>query len=84
MTEHLQLAGTYGTNNTTVVTTFISDANVGRAPSLLEHREAGVGLNYWFTPNMVVKTSYHQVTGNRFSHPDPATRLRAISQGGCS
>lgn len=82
LTEHVQLAGTYGVNNTTVVKTFISEANVNRAPSLLEHREAGVGLNYWFTPNMVVKTSYHQVTGNRFSHPDPTTRLRAISQGG--
>ncbi len=28
------------------------------------------GLNYWFSPNLVVKTAYHYIEGNRFAHPD--------------
>jgi opacity protein-like surface antigen len=44
--------------------------------ALLRHREAAVGVNYWFTPDLVVKASYHLVDGNRFAYaPDqtPAT-----------
>jgi hypothetical protein len=47
----------------------------GSSP-LTRHREAAVGVNYWFTPDLVVKASYHLVDGNRFAYaPDqtPAT-----------
>ena len=42
--------------------------------------EMGAGINYWFTPNFVLKTSVHWVDGNRFAFPDPV-RLRAIALG---
>lgn len=34
-----------------------------------EHADYAVGLNYWFSPNFVIKTGYHYVRGNRFSVP---------------
>lgn len=37
--------------------------------SLMEHRELGLGLNYWFSDGLVLKLSYHRVDGNRFAHP---------------
>ncbi|MCI5159535.1 MAG: hypothetical protein D3906_14105, partial [Candidatus Electrothrix sp. AUS1_2] len=36
---------------------------------LREHKELVLGLNYWFTPRLAVKTSYHQVQGNRVTVP---------------
>jgi hypothetical protein len=39
-------------------------------PSLLRHREAALGLNYWFTRDFVVRASAHVADGNRFSLPD--------------
>lgn len=40
-------------------------------PSLSEHKEFAFGLNYWFTPGMVIKLSYHRVDGNLFTiNPD--------------
>lgn len=47
------------------------------APSLGRHRESVAGLNYWFTPGMVLKLDVHRVDGNRFSLPDPEA-LRAV------
>ncbi len=38
--------------------------------SLLRHREAAVGVNYWFTRDFVVRASAHIADGNRFSLPD--------------
>lgn len=40
---------------------------------LQRHLEAALGLNYWFTPALVVKGSLHQVVGNRFVFPAGAT-----------
>jgi hypothetical protein len=42
----------------------------GGSPSLLRHREAALGLNYWFTRDFVVKASVHAIDGNRFTLPD--------------
>jgi hypothetical protein len=67
-----QVAGLYSTSKTS-----LDGIDVSRAPSLLDHEEWGLGLNYWFAPNFVVKASYHAVEGNRFASPDP-TRLRAV------
>jgi hypothetical protein len=36
-------------------------------PSFLKHREVGLGVNYWFTPDFVLKSSYFFVSGNRFT-----------------
>lgn len=33
----------------------------------LRHEEAAVGLNYWFSPDFVIKAAYHLVDGNRFA-----------------
>jgi len=38
--------------------------------SLLRHREAAVGINYWFTRDFVVRVSGHLADGNRFSLTD--------------
>ena len=40
---------------------------------LLDHREAALALDYWFTPTLVVKASAHRIVGNRFVYPDGAT-----------
>jgi len=79
LTEHWQLAGTYGRHYVDPTVTYISAANQALGASLLDHVETGAGLNYWLTRNFVVKTSYHHVTGNRLSHPDanPVERLRS-------
>jgi hypothetical protein len=44
----------------------------------LGHHETALGLSYWPSPNLVFKTSYHRVEGNRYavpalSAPDGAT-----------
>lgn len=44
----------------------------GVPASLLRHREAALGLNYWFTRDFVVKASVHAVDGNRFTLPNNA------------
>ncbi len=38
--------------------------------SLLEHTEWSLGANWWFSPNFVVKLSYHIVDGLRFAVPE--------------
>jgi hypothetical protein len=38
-------------------------------PSLLRHREAALGVNYWATPELVFKVSAHEIAGNRFAVP---------------
>ena len=38
-------------------------------PSTVEHEEWAFGLNYWFTPNFVLKFSYHMVNGNLYAKP---------------
>ena len=37
--------------------------------SLLEHRELAGGVNYFFSPNFVMKASVHHTTGNHFAQP---------------
>ncbi len=39
----------------------------GTSPSL-RHREAALGLNYWFAPEFVLKAEVHLVDGNRFAY----------------
>jgi hypothetical protein len=56
-------------------------ADVSAAPSLQHHREAAVGLNYWISRELVIKTEFHLVNGNRFAMPH-AEDLRAIVAAG--
>ena len=50
--------------------TELHELDTSSAPSLLTHRDYGIGLNYWFQPEFVVKFGYHIVDGNRFAIPD--------------
>jgi len=50
--------------------TELPEIDSSSAPSLLKHRDLGIGLNYWFQPEFVVKFAYHIVDGNRFAFPD--------------
>jgi hypothetical protein len=79
VTQNWQVAGLWSTLRTTLIgaNQAALDANIARAPGLLDHDERGAGLNYWFTPNFVLKTSMHWVDGNRFATPDP-TRVRSL------
>lgn len=48
----------------------LSIFDVSEAPSLIEHKNFAMGLNYWFTSGLVLKLSYHTVDGNRFAMPE--------------
>lgn len=57
----------------------------GASGPYLRHREAALGLNYWFTPDFVIKASAHLVDGNRFAYapvtgavPDETTQLYVL------
>ena len=65
--EHLQLAVRYDFAELTLEGERAKA--VEETPSLTEHSEVGVALNYWFNSQFVLKASYHYVKGNRFSHP---------------
>jgi hypothetical protein len=47
--------------------------SIAVSSSLLHHREGALGLNYWFTPALVLKASVHQIVGNRFAYTEGAT-----------
>ena len=49
--------------------------------SLLEHREGALGLNYWVNPNLVFKSSYHLVRGNRLAAPHEDELVAAMADG---
>jgi hypothetical protein len=46
-------------------------------PQLLEHREAALGVSYWFSPNFVVRGSYQRTEGNRFAFPETSDEVKA-------
>jgi hypothetical protein len=49
---------------------------------ILHHEDVAVGLNYWFSPDFVLRLDYHQVSGNRFAFPgDPERILQAVTSG---
>jgi hypothetical protein len=76
VTDSWQIAGLYSMQRTT-----LPGVDVSQAPTLLDHDEWGAGLNYWFSPNLAVKTSYHFVDGNRFAAPDQPLIRRAVALG---
>ncbi len=74
--SHWQAAVQYGD-----LTTSLAGISAAIAPSLLDHREIALGLNYWFSPAFVLKLSYHDVDGNRFAAPEPTDLSAAVSSG---
>jgi len=75
--SHWQLAGQYGN-----LTTAVHEAPDPTVPSLLDHEEVVVGLNYWFNPSFVLKVDYHRVEGNRFAAPDVEDFVEVVESGG--
>ncbi len=53
----------------------------GELADLLEHDELGLGVNYWFSDNLVVKLNYLRIRGNLLAHP-PADELQEIIDAG--
>lgn len=74
--EHWQVAGQYNRLRTTIF-----GVTNPPEPSFLIHREAAIGLNYWSSPKLVLKTSFHQVNGNRFAGPSPETYAQLVEAG---
>jgi hypothetical protein len=71
--EHLQVVGK-------VEATKLDWPGFEGPRSLLRHREAAVGINYWFTRDFVVKASAHLADGNRFSLPDNDDAFRETTR----
>lgn len=46
------------------------DDDEGVEDELLDHQDLGFAVNYFFSPNMVLKLAWHNVDGNRFTSPD--------------
>jgi hypothetical protein len=61
ITRNLQAAAKYEASETT-----LDGIDLGEDDSLLEHRGWALGLNWWFSNNLVVKLSYQRVDGLRF------------------
>lgn len=51
-------------------------------PQLLEHREAALGVSYWFSPSFVVRGSYQRTEGNRFAFPETSDQVKAALASG--
>ncbi|MEP6729307.1 MAG: hypothetical protein ABJE10_01650 [bacterium] len=50
-------------------------------PSLQEHDEVALGLNYWWSRELVLKLDLHSIDGNRFSLPHPELLTSTIAAG---
>jgi hypothetical protein len=51
------------------------------ASPFLYHRGIGLGLNYWFSPGLVAKTSIQEIEGNRLAFPTLLADALATSTG---
>lgn len=49
--------------------------------SLDHHEEITLGLNYWFSSNLVIKVAFHRVDGNAFVHPEGRELVELIETG---
>ena len=66
LTNHWQLAALYDTQDWDIKDPLYQLA-LKKRPSLMEHEEWAFGLNYWFSPDFVIKFSYHLINGNVFA-----------------
>ncbi|MCI5223864.1 MAG: hypothetical protein D3924_14625 [Candidatus Electrothrix sp. AR4] len=79
-TEHWQAAVRYEHNT---IDEFSDQGFLYDFDSLREHKELVLGLNYWFTPRMAVKASYHMVQGNGLTgSADDNDYMDALNEGG--
>lgn len=73
--EHWQLAARWDQLDVTLPGT-----NLSRLPKIfpqvLEHREASLGVSYWFTEGFVVRGSFHRTDGNRFAFPETGDQVK--------
>jgi hypothetical protein len=76
VTEHWQVAGQYDH-----LTSSLFGISKPSESSFLIHREAALGLNYWFSPRIVLKASLHEVNGNRFAAPVPERYAQLVANG---
>ena len=52
------------------------------ASQFFESQDIGFGINYWFSPELVIRLNVHQVEGNRFAFPDnPADVQQSFATG---
>ena len=66
LNPHSQIAGSYDWQDNE----FGSGLDYGPGHSSLdEHSDPGLADNYWFSPNLVIKTEYHNIEGSRFIAP---------------
>jgi len=79
--EHWQVAARWDQLDVT-----LPGVNLSRLPAifpqLLEHREAALGLSYWFSPSFVVRGSYQHTDGNRFAFPETSDQVKAALASG--
>ncbi|HEV7765061.1 MAG TPA: porin [Thermoanaerobaculia bacterium] len=74
--EHWQIAARWDQLDVTLPGT--SFTNLPKIfPQLLEHREAALGISYWFSPNFVVRGSYQRTQGNRFAFPETSEEVQS-------
>jgi len=66
LNSHWQVAGRYDFSDIDVGSNIILD----NFPTLADHEEACLGLNYWFSPSLVFKASFHKIDGNYFAFPE--------------
>jgi hypothetical protein len=76
LTEHWQVAARWDQLQVELPGVNLSSLP-GIFPQLLEHREAALGVSYWFSPNFVVRGSYQRVDGNRFAFPETTEQVQA-------
>jgi hypothetical protein len=77
LTDHWQAAAEAGR----LRTDFFGVQPTGLRKNLTRHDEAGVGLNYWFGTNLVIKVNYLRIKGNEFAHPAADDLPGAVAEG---
>lgn len=81
LTEHWQVAARWDQVDVTLPGTNLN--NLPKIfPQLLDHREAALGVSYWFSPNFVVRGSYQRTEGNRFAFPETSDEVKAALTSG--
>jgi hypothetical protein len=81
ITEHWQVAARWDQIDVSLPGTNLSKLPK-IFPQLLDHREAALGLSYWFSPNFVVRGSYQRTEGNRFAFPETSDEVKAALSSG--
>jgi hypothetical protein len=65
---HWQVAGRYDVGE---IDTIEFEPAVVEPTKALDHEDLAAAVNYWFSPEMVIKLEYHAVDGTRFAGPGP-------------